>query len=125
MDWDKLPDDAFVFIFPMHTYLIGSGPDPGRLRDRQRGIEFVPLWTDSDLFATYLEQSGHADQVTHRQFDGRSELIAFLESVRNLVGHVIVDPNRKMRPVATAWKIGDMIAQLSRNDRGEIGRARD
>jgi hypothetical protein len=104
--------DSFLLMLPMYSYLIEPGPRPGYLREPERGIVFVPLWTDHDLFETYLERSGLAGRVSGLVIGSRAELVTYLRSVPETVEEVVTDPNATAKQVLSAWSIRGLLAQL-------------
>jgi hypothetical protein len=108
---DTLPDD-FILTLPAYSYLIEPGPQPGYLRDPGSGTIFVPIWTDSDLFLSYLERGGLAGKVSGLEITSKAELIAYLRTIPDRIEHVAIDPGAKAPQKITAWKIRELIEEL-------------
>lgn len=106
-------NDSFLFMLPLYGYLIEPGPHPGFLRDPGKGTTFVPLWTDHDLFDTYLQKSGLAGKVSGLQIHSQEELVTFLLSIPANVQHVVVDPNPKEKQGLTVFEIRELLANLT------------
>jgi len=112
---NDFPDSGFIFTLPLYSYLIEPGPRPGFLRDPKTQIVFVPLWTDSDTFETYLQRSGMAGKVSGLRIYSRKELIAYLRSIPSeQIKHVMVDPMPKAPHVASTFEIATLLAELTR-----------
>jgi hypothetical protein len=110
---DDLIPDGFLFTLPLYSYLIEPGPKPGYLRDPKTQIIFVPLWTDGDTFATYLERSGLAGKVSALLIHSRAELLTFLRLIPNLIKHVMIDPIPKAPAITSVFELERLIKELS------------
>lgn len=109
---DELPDDEWLFSFPAFSYLIEPGPQPGLLRVPGSETVFVPLWTDSDSFLTYIERAGMAGKFSGVTFVNAAELACFLKSIPKQIDQVIIDPLPKAPARSTTFRIPDLIEQL-------------
>lgn len=110
---DELPDDEFLFVFPAYSYLIEPGPRPGFLRIPGTETVFVPLWTDSDSFLTYIERSGMAGKFSGLTFYNAAELVFFLRSIPKQIDQVMVDPLPKAPARSSVFRVSDLIERLS------------
>lgn len=107
-------DDGFLFTFPLFSYLIEPGPKPGYLREPATKTVFVPLWTDEDLFGTYLQASGLAGRVSGLQLQDGGELAVYLRSVPDTIKHAMIDPAAKAPQVTRLYNIAKLLEYLER-----------
>jgi hypothetical protein len=110
---DDLPNE-FILTLPAYSYLIEPGPQPGYLRDPGSGAVFVPIWTDSDLFLTYLERSGLAGRVSGLEITSKDELTAYLRTIPASIEQVAIDPGAKAPQRMSAWKVSQLCDELER-----------
>jgi hypothetical protein len=106
-----LPDE-FILTLPLYSYLIEPGPQPGFLRDPTTDAVFVPIWTDSDLFLTYLERSGLAGKVSGLKITSNEELVAYLRTIPAGVDQVAIDPGAKAPQKLLAFNVRALLEEL-------------
>jgi hypothetical protein len=89
-------EDPFLFVYPIYSYLMESGPRPGALRDPVSGTVYVPLWTDRDLFDTFVENFQFGGPICGLQIDDQFELTSFLGRFQDpAITQVAIDPDAR------------------------------
>lgn len=108
-------DDAFLFDFPIYSYLIEPGPRPGALRDTTSGTLYVPLWTDRDLFDTFVENFEFDGPICGLKIDDRYELTDFLGRFDHpAITQVAIDPDARCWIPCDLRDIDQVVRQINR-----------
>ena len=79
---------------------------------RKRGFSLSTLWTDFDLFDTYMRQSGMAGNVSGLQVHSSEELVAYLRRAPIDMKHIMVDPGAKAPQVTNVFEIAKLLEEL-------------
>jgi hypothetical protein len=107
--------DAFLFVYPIFSYLIESGPRPGALRDPATGTLYVPLWTDRDLFDTFVENFEFGSPICGLQIDDQVELTNFLGRFKNpAITQVAIDPDARHWVHIDLREIDEIVRQINK-----------
>jgi hypothetical protein len=90
----ELPiDEGFLLTLPAYTFLAGVGP--GYLRDPRSGRQFAPIWTDWDLFQTYIEAMQGPGECRVLVLETRKDFESYLRLLRPDVQGVVIDRSPK------------------------------
>lgn len=80
--------DSFLMTLPVYTFIGPAGP--GLLRNPEHGT-FAPIWTDWDLFRTYIEGTQKPQVVNVLEIHTVGEFKAYLNLLPPEVATMILD----------------------------------
>ena len=108
-------EDPFLFVYPIFSYLIESGPRPGALRDPASGTVYVPLCTDRDLFDTFVENFQFGGPICGLQIDDQIELTNFLGRFQDpSITQVAIDPDARSWIPCDLRDIDQIVRQINK-----------
>ncbi|MFL5330471.1 MAG: hypothetical protein ACJ8C4_16330 [Gemmataceae bacterium] len=111
-------DPGFVFRFPLYTFVTPYGP--GMIAEVGGDMKFAPIWTDWDLYRTYMDpiaaeaakKKGHPVEIPTFEMKNVKDLIAYLRTIPSDIENVAIDPVKEIGKYMSLRKVHEFLREL-------------